>query len=173
MRRLQTIDRAYNSIYLQPARKKALLNQTQQEGNVIFGGRSIQKQIGIFSRGTEDYDIFSKKPKLSAKKTEKAFDCIHGGDVFYTKPAMHPGTHKVMHKGFDGKKGTEDDYGVVDYSGFPIPKPQTVTVAGVKYRKLSQELKAKNKALRDPAFKFRHPKDAEDKFRINLARGKI
>lgn len=152
--------------------KRKILNQTKKEGNIVYGARSIQAQTGIFSRGTEDYDIFSKKPEKSAMATEKELDKVTLGDNYYVKSALHPGTWKVMDKGFDNKKGTKDDFGIVDYTKFPKPKPKTVTIRGVKYRKLSEEEKAKRKSIKDPAYKFRHKKDKEDLNRMKLAKGK-
>ena len=84
----------------------AFLNQTKKDKNIIYGARSINAQVGVLSRSTDDYDVFTKNPRNSAIKTEKNFDKISGADNFYTKPAMHPGTFKVMSKGNDMKKGT-------------------------------------------------------------------
>lgn len=170
MRRLKKV---YLEFVNQGNIKNALLNQTKKEGNVIYGAQSIRKQIGIFGRGTFDYDILAKKPKQSANKTEKIFDKITRGDNYYVKPAQHPGTYKVMNKGWDSKKGTEDDVGVVDYTQMPKPIPRTKTINGVRYRVISEERKAKLKALRDKAYAFRHKKDKEDYDRIKLATGKL
>ena len=168
MRKLKT---AYVVFLNKGKTQKAILEQTKEEGNVIYGGRSIQKRIGVFSRPTEDYDIFSKKPKKSAVKTEKKLDKLHQDDLFYVKRAIHPGTWKVMSKGRDLKQNTKDDYGVVDYSKFPKPTPKFEVIDGVKYRSLAAEKKAKMKSLRDKEFAFRHKKDREDLNRIKLASG--
>lgn len=169
MRRIKV---AYIRFVRQGSVRQSILNQAKKEGNIIYGAQSIKKQIGIFSRRTEDYDIFSKKPKRSARTTEKNLDSLYGYDAFYTKPAMHPGTWKVMDKGLDEKKNTEDDFGVVDYTNMPKPKPKSRNYGGVSYRDLSLEKKAKLKSIRDPEFSFRHKKDKEDLARINMASGK-
>lgn len=149
-------------------RKVALLSQTRMNKSIIFGARSIQKHIGIFSRATIDYDILTKNPKVSARTIEKKFDRISGADNYYVKPALHPGTIKVMDKGRDNIKGTKDDIGIIDYSKIPSPSPRIKIINGVRYRSLSEEVRAKKKALRDPTQKFRHPKDRDDLKRIKL-----
>lgn len=170
MRRLKKV---YLEFVNQGNVKNALLNQTKQEGNIIYGAQSIRKQIGIFGRGTFDYDILAKKPKQSAYKTEKAFDKITGGDNYYVKPAKHSGTWKVMNKGWDTRKGTKDDIGIIDYTEMSKPIPKFKVINGVRYRVISEEKKAKLKALRDKAYAFRHKKDREDYDRIKLATGKL
>lgn len=160
------------SLFFQGQIDNVILNQAKREKNVIYGARSIQKQIGIYSRPTQDWDIFSTKPKKSAMNTEKSLDKSWNGDFFYVKPALHPGTIKVMSKGSDGIKGTKDDYGVVDYSNMPKPKPKYVVYNGVRYRKLTKEKKAKYKSLKDKTQEFRHQKDNEDLQRIKFATGK-
>lgn len=157
--------------FVQPKIEKSILNQTKKEKNIIFGGQAIKAQIGPFGRYTIDFDIFSKNPKKSAMKTEKNLDMIWGGNHYYYKTAKHRGTHKVMSKGVDGRRGTRDDVGIADYSRTPSPPPRTRTIKGIKYRRLSQEKKAKYKALRDKQFKFRHKKDREDVERIKIVTG--
>jgi len=151
--------------------RASLLKQAKKEKSIIFGARSINKQIaGPLRRPTEDFDILAKKPLKSARKTEKNFDRIVGSDQYYVKSAIHKGTWKVMHKGRDLKKGTKDDVGVVDYSGIPSPQPPTKKIGGIKYRSITQEAKAKKKSLADPAFKFRHKKDRGDLNRIKISK---
>lgn len=143
--------------------KKATLNQAKKEKSVVYGARSIEAQVpGIFFRNTQDYDILSKKPKKSARVTKNNYNKIVSSNQFYTKQAMHKGTYKVMDKGMDFRKGTRDDFGVVDYTSIPKPAPRIKIINGVRYRALSQEKKAKQKALKDKLFKFRHEKDRAD-----------
>jgi len=145
------------------ALRKALLNQAKQDKNIIYGAQSINAQVpNIFTRSTSDYDILTKNSKASANKTEKKFDKIVGDNLFYTKPAMHPGTHKVMFIGEDLKQGTKDDFGFVDYTNFPNPMPKYKTINGIRYRSLTEEARAKRKSLRDKQYAFRHAKDRRD-----------
>jgi len=148
-----------------------ILNQAKKEKNIVYGARSIQAQGGLFSRYTQDWDILSKKPKNSALKTETALDKLYGSNQFYVKPALHPGTHKVMNKGNDKRKGTEDDYGIVDYTTLNNKGLRYRNINGIRYRNLSQEKKAKYKALRDKTQQFRWEKDREDLERIKLIQG--
>lgn len=148
--------------YNKPYRGKIIKECTKKEGNIIYGARSIQAQLGLISRETEDYDIFSKNPKKSANKTEKKLDKSIGFDYYYTEPAMHPGTYKVKTKGYDMKKGTKDDEGIADYTTTPKPKPKVKVIGGLMYRDLKEEIAAKKRSLADKQYAFRHPKDQRD-----------
>ena len=147
---------------------KIILGIVKKEKDIVYGARSIQRQTGIVSRPTSDWDIFSNKPKSSAEKTEHALDKSAGKNLYYTKPAIHAGTYKVEFVGKDMKKGTKDDVGIADFTTMPKPKPATINLGGILYRKLSGEKKAKMKALKDPTQEFRHAKDQEDFNRIEL-----
>jgi len=145
--------------------------QTKKNKDIIYGQRSINAQIpGMLTRQTSDYDIYTKNPKKAAMKIEKKFDNIVQSNQFYTKPALHPGTYKVMHYGQDQIQKTKDDVGVIDYTNIPKPKPGIKIVNGIRYRNLAGEAKAKRKALRDKAFSFRHKKDMQGLNSIKLYR---
>lgn len=146
-----------------------ILKQIKQENDIIYGARSIQRQIGILSRPTKDWDVFSNKPKSSAMIAERNLEKQDKGEQYYVKPALHPGTYKVEYVGADKRKGTKDDVGVIDFTQTPSPKPKTINIGGILYRKISEEKKAKLKALKDKTQEFRHQKDQEDYNRIELA----
>jgi len=150
--------------------KQAILDRTREKKDIIFGAQSIRKRIGIIARPTIDYDIFTKKPKESASIMEKKFDNIVGFDYYYVKKGKNPGTWKVKSRGVDLRKGTRDDVGILDYTKTPSPTPSFSLIGGIRYRTLGQEAKAKRKAIKDPAFKFRKKKDMEDLNRINFSR---
>jgi len=152
-------------------RRKAILERTRKKKDIIFGAQSIKAQTGMFSRPTQDFDIFTTNPKKSAQEIEKKLDRQVGFNYFYNKPALHPGTWKVKGIGMDMKKGTDDDLEIIDYSKHPKPKPKIKKINGVRYRTLREEALAKLKALRDPEYKFRHEKDAEDLRRIRNFQG--
>jgi len=149
-----------------PKRERIILKQIRKNNNILYGGKSIMKQLPFFlRRTTEDYDIYSKTPKKSARQLERKLDKQIGMDYFYVKPALHPHTFRVMHRG-KNLRDPRDDVGVADYTKMPKPKPKTKVIEGVKYSLLSHEKKNKLKSLRDPAYKFRHRKDKEDYDRI-------
>ena len=166
------VSNALKEFTLEPFQTNIIKTQAREEKSIIFGARSIQAQIGtIAARDTVDWDIFTSTPKKSALKTEKKLDNLYGSNRFYTKPALHAGTHKVMNIGGDGRKGTRDDFGVVDYSKMPKPRPRTILIQGNRYRELPTEKARKFKALRDKTQKFRHEKDREDVERIKFITG--
>lgn len=152
--------------------KGRILHRTRKNKDVIFGAQSIKKQIGLQSRRTVDFDIFTKNSKMSAKQLEKEFDKLTRGDNFYVKKGKNPGTYKIKFIGKDRIRGTEDDSTIVDYTKFPKPKPKAINIDGIRYRTLAEELKAKRKILKDPRFAFRRKKDLNDLKRI-LKAGKI
>ena len=146
-----------------------VLAKAKKNDSIIFGGQAIRKHIGFFGRPTDDFDVLSKRPKRSARQLERKLDMIAQEDTYYTKPALHPGTTKVMHKGVDMRKGTMDDFGIADYS-----KPRkgicTKIINGVRYVCLSETIKDKRKAIADKQFAFRKEKDLEDIRRIKRFR---
>lgn len=156
----------FKRIFTQENREEYILNQVRKKKEIVYGAQSMNKQIIPFlHRSSFDYDIFSPKPRSSARSIEKELDRRSGGNYYYTKPAMHPGTWKVMDVGLDNKKGTTDDYGVVDYTKQPRQVSFTI-INGVRYVKTSATVADKRKALRDKQYAFRHEKDREDIRRI-------
>lgn len=146
-------------------RKPVIIKQVKRDQNIIYGARAIQAQTGLLGRPTKDYDIYSDGPKKSAEKLQKSLDKAGGGNFYYSKPGKHRGTFKVKSVGPDAVKGTKDDEGIADFTK-PERKISFVTIGGVRYAKLSEEVKNKKRSLRDPASRFRHQKDAEDLARI-------
>jgi len=144
---------------------KIILNIAKQRKQIIYGARSIQKQAGLLSRNTKDYDIFDKHPKASADLLQKILDKIAGYDYYYVKPAKHQGTWKVKGRGNDGLRNTEDDESIADYSK-PTEKVKFVIRNGVRYRILKKELERKIAVSKDPEYAFRKEKDRDDIRRI-------
>ena len=144
---------------------KIILNLVRKKKQMIYGARSIQAQNPLFARDTNDYDIFDKQPKASAKLLQKLLDKNVGFDYYYMKPAEHKGTWKVKGRGIDLKTNTEDDESIADYTKLD-KKWKYKIINGIKYRILKEELKRKIATIKDPEFKFRHEKDRDDIKRI-------
>ena len=142
-----------------------ILGVAKKRKQIIYGARSIQAQNNLFARDTKDWDVFDKNPKQVAKLVEKLLDKKMLKDYFYTKEAEHKGTWKIKGRGVDGRKNTIDDESIADYSK-PEKKIPFVVLNGVRYRKLAEEIKAKQKSVADPEFEFRHKKDKDDLNRI-------
>jgi hypothetical protein len=139
--------------------------QVKKDKNIVYGAQSIKKHIGIFARPTQDWDIYSKTPRRSAIKLERNLDRRSGEDIYYlTSSKFHKGTYKIYHKGADKRKGTADDIGVADFS--KLKRIKTTVKNGIRYSELSESIKDKKKALKDPQYAFRHQKDREDLNRI-------
>ena len=159
----------YNYIIKKPKIRKTILKQTKKDNNVIYGARAVMAQAHpVTRRLTEDYDIYSKTPRRSAKKLECSLDKQFGRDQFYVKEAMHKGTWKVMDRGL--KKSVKDDAGIVDYSK-PDRKVRTVVRNGIRYVHITETKKDKKRSLKDPQSAFRHKKDQRDLDIINTSSG--
>jgi len=158
------IRHALNRLFGKKVIKETVLQQAQKNKSIVYGAQALNRQLFIraMERQTNDYDVFSKHPKKSARQLEKKLDKKFGGDYFYTKPAMHKGTYKVMEH---NKKEN-----VADYTKTPQPKPRTVKINGVQYAHISETEKDKRSSLRDPEFAFRHKKDREDLNRIIITK---
>ena len=150
-------------------REKTIRKHVKDRGETIYGARSIKKQIGGIGRPTFDFDILSKQPKKSIKILEKNFNKKAGGDFYFTKPALHKGTYKLIHKGVDRKKETQDDIHIVDMTK-PDRKYKTVLINGIKYSAMSEEIKNKRTSLASKEFAFRHDKDTKDFNRIKMSK---
>ncbi len=146
--------------------RKIILKEVRKEKAIIFGARSVNKQVPKFLREhTEDYDILSDKdPKRLAKRIEKRLDKRFGGNFYEVKAAIHEGTHKVNNR-FTGK-------GVADVSKREGKVP-FIKRKGVKFAKLSFQEKKIRESLANPEAKFRHQKDRFSRTRIKLAKKQI
>jgi len=159
-----------NSWLFKRDKEKLIENEIKKEGNIIYGARSIMKQVPTFvRRETEDYDVYSKRPLRSAKRLERKLDKQAKCDYYYVKPAQHKGTYKVMDRG-KNLKDKSDNRGVADFTLMPKPKPKTIKIKGTNYTRLNVERKAKRSALKDKTQKFRHEKDRDDLRRIKQKR---
>ena len=156
-----------NFILTERLREKNILEQARKRSEIIYGAQSIKKQIGgARARPTRDYDIFDRRSKEAVKLTEKNLDKLAHGNAYYTKPAIHKGTYKVKWVGQDGKKGTDDDVSVADYTTTPKPTPRFKVINGVRYRILKEEAAAKAREIKNPDKAYRHKKDQDDLNRI-------
>jgi hypothetical protein len=138
---------------------KIIRNNIKRRGHIVYGARALNAHLPSYlDKHTEDWDVYSKTPKKTAKRVERKLDKAYGGDYYYTEPAMHPGTHKV--------KSKITRTGVADYTKMPASKIPTKTIGGIKYITLAHSKKMINRALRNPEAKFRRDKDLEAKQRI-------
>lgn len=146
-------------------KEKIILGQIKANKNIVYGGQSIKKQIGIFGRETKDYDVYSKKPKRDADKLVKQLNMKSEGNYYYRKQAIHQGTHKVKHVGRDMKPYTDDDIEVADFTK-PERKVKTLDIEGIRYTELSESKRDKQASINDPQYRFRYKKDVDDLGRI-------
>ena len=134
--------------------------------NIVYGARAMNAQLPLhLRRNTDDYDVYAKKPRKAAKKMERHLDKHYGGDYYYVKPALHPGTFKVVDKGLDRKPNTEDDYAIVDYTK-PNRKIKHMEKDKIRYARLSERRKDIRRSLEDKESAYRHQKDRADLERL-------
>lgn len=142
---------------------ETILNAIKKEKAILYGMQSIKKRTGLQSRPTQDYDVFHNRPLQFAKKVERKLDRQAGNNnAFFTKPALHPNTFRVMFFGNDGIQNTKDDINLLDTTITPKPMPKYNVINGVRYRALQEERDAKARAIKDPAYSFRKDKDTFD-----------
>ena len=152
--------------------KRVVLNDIQKNNDVLFGAQALNRRVPFFvdRLDTNDFDVLTNKNiKTRATQLERKLDRKFGGDVFFTKPALHPGTHKVMFVGSDLKARTEDDVGIADISklkrGTKFSK-----VNGLNVITTEQIVKNRNKALALKSAAFRRDKDRKALGIIRAAR---
>jgi len=144
-----------------PVFDKMIKEQARKNKSVIYGARAMNIQMHPFTRrGTIDYDIYAKQPRKAAKAIEKKIEKNLGYDLFDVKPALHPGTYKVVNK------VTEEGY--VDYTKKGrVPHKR---INSNDYETLRSIKKGKKKILKDPESRFRHHKDKDDLRRMQASR---
>jgi len=140
---------------------KIILEVVKKDNAIIFGQRAVNKRLPKhLDVHTQDYDIYtSKDPKKLADKIERKLDKKFKGNFFVSKPAIHPGTHKV--------KTVIGDREVADVSKKP-DKIRTFKSKGINYARLSFQKKKIKESLADKKSAFRHPKDRETRSRIQI-----
>lgn len=162
---IHTFSFAMNEMAIKPI----ILGQVKKNKSIVYGAKALMVQIPLgATRQTRDYDIFSDNPRKSARQLERKLDKQFKGNYFYVKEAEHPGTFKVMDHGND-INDTKDDRTVADFTKQPRPL-NLVRIDGVNYTHLNEVEKDKRRALSDPQYKFRHPKDRADLERIKFSK---
>ncbi len=131
--------------------------EAKKKGYVIYGARSLQKQIGPFARPTGDWDMMARHPKSAARTITKKLNSIDR-NYYYKQSDVTPGVYKVYDNGNDRIPRTQDDVGIIDFSKRK-PDVKTKTINGIKYSALAQEKANYKKSLKDKAYAFRHDKD--------------
>lgn len=140
---------------------KVIKKNLKKKKHIVHGARALNVHLpSHLDRHTEDWDVFSKTPKKTAKKVERRLDKAFGGDYFYTEPAQHKGTHKI--------RSHVTKRTVADYTK-PEKKVPYITKKGIRYTTLSYFKKHIKGTLRDPASRYRHDKDREVLQRIKIA----
>ena len=141
---------------------KVILDTSKKRGLIIFGARSVNKQVPPYLRShTEDYDIYTPHvPKKTARRIERKLDRRFKGNFFEVKQAAHPGTYKITT--IIGQKG------IADISKKPN-KIRLIKRKGVYYAHTDFQKEKIKESLRDPKSRFRHEKDKESRLRIELA----
>src|SRR4030067_550765 len=145
-------------------------SEARDKKQIIYGRQAMNKQRpGYLHPPTEDYDVYTRRPKQTADKMQNRLDKkITHYDMFYSRPAQHPGTYRVLNVGVDMKRNTEDDIEVADYTTKPN-KISTVKINGIQYESMQSIVKNKQKILQDKASAYRHEKDKYDLQRIKAA----
>ena len=156
----QELQRYYqNKDKIESSILKSLIETPEIE--VIYGARSVNAQLPDYLKSyTEDYDIYSENPEDTAKAMEKTLDKVFDMNAFEVLPAKHKGTFRVFSK-VTGKN-------VADVS-LPNRSISYISVDGVNYATLDEQVVNARKALADSRSWYRWAKDRDALQRIKLA----
>lgn len=133
-----------------------ILDMAQKKGQVIYGARSVNKQLPInLQKKTKDYDIYTKKPKLSAEELAKSLNKEFNTNEFKVVKGKFEKTYKV-------KRGDET---IADYTS-TTKKPKSINDFGVKYANLDYQEKRIKRILKDESVSYRWDKDRDTLNRI-------
>jgi hypothetical protein len=159
-----------NRIFTHLFKGKQIKEQAKRNNEILRGARAMNRQlsIGLLERGTEDYDLFSKKPKQSALELERELDKKASGDFYYVKPLAHIGTFRVMDKGND-LESPHDDFGIVDYTKEP-KGTKKIMIDGIWHSHISERIKDAKQNLSNPLAVHRHAKARGDLERIKISK---
>jgi hypothetical protein len=139
-----------------------ILNLAKERNQVIYGARSVNKQLPVTLRKpTQDYDVLTKQPEKSAKILALKLNKEYGKEKFKVVPAKYSKTFKV--------KDIETGETIADYTR-TTKKPKSKNEFGVKYAGLHYQESKIKKVLKDESSAFRHDKDFETLQRIKQAR---
>lgn len=137
-----------------------VLDNARKRGHIVHGARALNKIFPPFlDTPTDDYDLFSKTPRDTARRVERRLDKKFGGDFFRVKKGESPTTHKI--------KSNVTNRTVADYTKprRPIPNKK---IGGVKYASVEHFKRQAKESLENPENEFRHDKDREQLTRIEV-----
>lgn len=127
---------------------------------IVHGGRAINAYLPDWlDKATEDWDIFSVTPRITAKKLEEVLEKKYKGNYFTVKPAKHKGTFRV--------KSIVTKRTVADIT-LPEREIEYKEVDGVNYATLDYHVKQIKRTSAVPEYSFRHSKDKETLQRIRI-----
>ena len=146
-------------------KNKIIREDIKRKGYIVHGARAINAHLPTYlDVHTEDYDVFTTKPKRAATVVERRLDKHYGGNYFRTEPAEHEGTFKV--------RSNVTEKTAADYTK-PDRKVDYKEVRGVKYATLQHHKNKIKESLSNKRNEFRHKKDLEALQRIKLYESKL
>jgi hypothetical protein len=139
---------------------KPTIMKTIGPREIIYGEMALKKRFPSYlERPTQDIDVYSPTPRRDARQAEKALDRRFGGNYFEVRKAQHQGTYKVV--------SLANDEGYADFTRKPKNVPSD-RIGKHRYLKLSEEIKHRERSLRDKDYEWRHGKDRDALNRIRI-----
>ncbi len=155
---LKKLDNFYKNKFII---EQKILNQVRNNESIIHGQRAFNFFMpSHLDRHTEDYDVFSKNPKKSAKQLEKALEKALNGNFFDIKKGRFKDTYKVVSK--------VSNKSVADFTKPSKKIPIKKSFDNIKYATIKFQEKKLKKLVKDPAKKFRRDKDKESLKKIKV-----
>lgn len=139
-------------------RIRPIIKSTIGKKEIIYGETALNMYFpNWLDRPTQDIDVFSPTPRKDAIQAERKLDRAFGGDFFFVKRALHPGTHKVV--------AHTNQEGYADFTK-PEEKIPSKVIRGKNVVTLFWIKKRIKKTLKNPEAKYRHAKDKDSLNRI-------
>jgi len=140
-----------------------VIRSVRKHRDVLHGGRSLNMLLPKkYHRHTEDFDVYSKKPRIRADEIEDYIDKRCGCDMAYVKSSVVPNV-----SGVEDELMSADIHRVVthlqtdaevDYMTTPKNLPVTFH-RGIRHEKLTEALRKAKKGLTQPMRMAKASKD--------------
>lgn len=154
---LKKVDEYYKKKFLIDS---TINNQVVKDKNIIYGQKAINYKLPEhLDRNTEDYDIYSRNPRKSARLLERELDKQFGGDFFRIKKAKYDRTVKVV--------SNINENTVADFTKPDRKIPFETSPDNIRYARLNFLKMKLKKILKQKDMEFRHKKDRDMINRIN------
>ena len=134
--------------------------QTKKKKNIVYGSRALNAQLPrLLQRPSNDWDIWTKKPRGTANELEQSLDALAGYDAYDDKKiyAYTYDYKKPVYRVIDKETGNV----IADFTKTP-GSVDYIIIGNIRYQSLADAKKAYKRILSDKNFSFRWSKARHD-----------